>query len=471
MSISVIGKLLKDFPFEPTSGQTELFTLLENFLLDKEPKRSVFMLKGYAGTGKTTTISTLVNNLISFGYKSVLLAPTGRAAKVMSNYSKRRAYTIHKKIYHATSDAYSGKLVFERQRNLHKTTIFIIDEASMIGNESEFGSKSLLHDLLEYVFEEPSNKLILVGDAAQLPPVGLNYSPALDGKYLKENFNLSIVEIELTEVTRQQAESGILFNATKLRKVLTSEKELISFKTKGFKDVYKMTGEKLEDGLLYAYKKYGYENTIILSRSNKTAVQYNEYIRRQIKFTENEIDAGDLLMIVKNNYNVLDEDSPAGFLANGDFVEVLKIIRFEEMHGFRFADVKLRLTDYEEQAPFEAKIFLDTLHSSTPALSREEDNRLYESVVKDYFDIKSKKERNEKIRKDKFLGALQVKFAYALTCHKSQGGQWQAVFVDQGYITEENINTEFVRWLYTACTRASEELFLMNFNERFFEGV
>ncbi|MBC8112292.1 MAG: AAA family ATPase, partial [Verrucomicrobia bacterium] len=317
--------LLKRFPFEPTPGQAELFTQLEYFLLDKERYRPVFLLRGYAGTGKTTVISTLVNSLRSFGYKHQLMAPTGRAAKVMSNYSKRKAYTIHKKIYFQKADAYSGNLVFERQKNYHQQTIFIVDEASMIANEKDFvGSKGLLQDLIEFVFENDDNKLILVGDAAQLPPVGLNESPALDAAYLKQNFDVSVLEIELTEVTRQQAASGILFNATQLRKSLVEDKPKIGLTTKGFQDIFKMTGEKLEDGLRYAYRKHGKENTIILCRSNKTAVQYNEFIRRQINFSESELDAGDYLMIVRNNYTILEEDAPAGFLANGDFVEVLK---------------------------------------------------------------------------------------------------------------------------------------------------
>jgi exodeoxyribonuclease-5 len=462
--------LTKSFPFEPTSGQAELFELLDYFLMDKERYRPVFLMKGYAGTGKTTIISTLVNNLRHFGYKSVLLAPTGRAAKVMSNYSKRKAYTIHKKIYYQKADPYTGNLVFERQKNYHQDTLFIVDEASMIADEVDFvGNKGLLKDLIEYVFEQPNNRLMLVGDSAQLPPVGHPDSPALDAEYLKRNFDVTVLEKELTEVTRQQAQSGILLNATNLRNQLEAEKLNIRFQTKSFKDIFKMTGEKLEDGLRYAYEKYGREGTIVLCRSNKAAVSYNDFIRLKINFSENELDASDYLMIVRNNYNTLAEDAPAGFLANGDFVEILKIIRFEEMYGFRFADVRLRLVDYEEQPPFEAKIFLDTLHTADTSLGKEDYKKLYDAVSQEYYYIPGKKERAEAVRNDRYLNALQVKFAYALTCHKSQGGQWNAVFVDQGYITEENLNTEFLRWLYTACTRATNELFLMNFHERFFQ--
>jgi ATP-dependent exoDNAse (exonuclease V) alpha subunit len=281
---------------------------------------------------------------------------------------------------------------------------------------------------------------------------------------------MSVFEEELTEVMRQDEQSGILFNATELRDQLKEEKPHITIVSKSYRDTFRMTGEKLEEGLRYAFDKFGQENTIILTRSNKSAVQYNEYIRRSINFSEEELDAGDRLMVVRNNYSVLDEDSPAGFIANGDFVELLKIKKTQEIHGFRFADVVLRLTDYEKQPEFEAKIMLDTLHSASPSLSSEDNRKLYDSVLEDYFYIKSKKERSEALRKDPYLNALQVKFSYALTCHKAQGGQWSAVFIDQGYLPEEQVNNEFIRWLYTAITRATDEVFLMNFHTHFFKG-
>lgn len=469
MTLTPAKLLTKKFPFSPTQGQVALFDLLEYFILEEEKYRQVFLLKGYAGTGKTTVISTLVEIVKKFGYKYVLLAPTGRAAKVMSNYSKKKANTIHKKIYWQTADAYSGGLVFERQKNYHTKTIFIVDEASMISDEADFiGSNGLLSDLIDYVFEDESNKLMLVGDAAQLPPVGRAISPALDAAYLKDAFDVSVLEKELVDVMRQDEQSGILANATLLRNALLTDSNEIKLNTKAFSDIYRMTGDKLEDGLRYAYEKYGTENTIIICRSNKAATQYNQYIRRTIHFTENEIDVGDFLMVVRNNYLILDEDAPAGFLANGDFVEIMKVINYEERHGFRYANLELRLLDYPEQAVFEAKIILDTLHSASPSLSTEESKKLYESVLGDYMYIRSKKDRNEVVKRDPYLNALQVKFAYALTCHKSQGGQWSAVFVDQGYLTQETLNTDFLRWLYTAITRASNELFLMNFNSQFF---
>jgi exodeoxyribonuclease-5 len=469
MSTSPVSSFIRKFPFKPTLGQAELFFRLESFLLDDDLLRPTFLLKGYAGTGKTTIVCTLVDVIRQFGYKYVLLAPTGRAAKVMSSYARKKAFTIHKKIYWQKADPYSGGFLFERQKNFHTKTLFIVDEASMISDEADFmGAQGLLADLVDYVFEDSSNRLILVGDGAQLPPVGRTGSPALNAEYLRHSFDLSVFEHELTEVMRQEEQSGILTNATTLRNVLLHDTGSVQLQTKGFRDIFRMTGERLEDGLRYAYDKHGKENTIVVCRSNKAATQYNQYIRRQIHGTENEIDAGDYLMIVRNNYNTLDEDAVAGFLANGDFVEITKVIRFEEMHGFRFATVQLRLLDYPEQHEFEAKIILDTLHSFTPNLSGEEGRKLYEKVLADYQDIRNKKERNEAVRRDAYLNALQVKFAYALTCHKSQGGQWEAVFVDQGYLTEENVNTEFLRWLYTAMTRATQELFLMNFNPQFF---
>lgn len=465
--------MIKKFPFSPTEGQAEFFFLLDDFLFDDERYRPTFLLRGYAGTGKTTLISTLVNVIGGVKYKVVLMAPTGRAAKVMSTYSQKKSYTIHKKIYRQVADAYTGGLVFQRQKNYHTKTLFVVDESSMIGDDAEFGTNGLLADLIDYVFESDTNKLLLVGDAAQLPPVGQIVSSALNSQLLREKFGMTVFEKELTEVMRQGEQSGILLNATELRKNIDPNAEpgsvQIHLTTRGFKDIYKMTGEKLEDGLRYAYDKHGVENTIVVCRSNKMATQYNRYIRQAIRFNENEIEASDLLMIVRNNYFFLGEEAPAGFLANGDFVEIVKILRSEEeAYGFRFATLMLRLLDYPDQPEFSAKIFLDTLHSDSPALDREQNRTLYEAVLKDYMHIRSKRERNEAVRRDPYLNALQVKFAYALTCHKSQGGQWNAVFVDQGYLTQELINIDFVRWLYTAITRATDELFLVNFHPQFF---
>jgi len=466
--------LHQKFPFEPTPSQRILFQKLGDFIQNKDEWAALtFILKGYAGTGKTTVISTLIKILSQFGYRSQLIAPTGRAAKVMANYAKKKASTIHKKIYRQVSNAHTGNLSFQRMNNYATNTIYIVDESSMISDEAEFGTNSLLTDLIEYVFTNPENghngnKIIFVGDTAQLPPVGTTLSPALSKDYIKSNFHMDVEEHELTDVMRQELHSGILYNATQLRELLTTQSTCIQFNTKSFKDFYKMTSEKMEDGMNYAYRKFGKENSIVLTRSNKNAMLYNKYIRQHILYQEDEISTGDLLMIVRNNYFWLDEDSPAGFLANGDFVEILKIKKEEEMHGFRFLNVALRLLDYDEHPEVEAKILLDTLYSPESSLGKEQSKKLYDAVCEDYSHISKKKDRNEAIRKDPYLNALQVKFAYALTCHKSQGGQWSAVFVDQGYLKDEQIDTEFIRWVYTAITRSTRELFLVNFKEEFY---
>ena len=338
----------------------------------------------------------------------------------------------------------------------------------MLSDKNDFGKKGLLSDLIDYVFEKEGNRLMFIGDVAQLPPVGSPESPALELSYLKSTFKLDAGMIELTEVMRQAESSGILYNATNLRMELHKEDFQVKFQTGKFKDIFRMTGERLEDGLRYAYDKYGVENTAIVCRSNKNAVQYNEYIRRAIQYREDELEVGDFLMIVRNNYHFLPENAPGGFLANGDFVQVLKIVRFEEYYDLRFATLELQLVDYPDLEPFEAKVILDTLHTPEASLGNEAYQNLYRQVMEDYMDIDSKTERMKSIKKDPFLNALQVKFAYALTCHKSQGGQWDAVFVDQGYLSEEMVDHDYLRWLYTAITRASKELFLVNFHQRFY---
>lgn len=456
------------FPFEPTPGQTQFFSSLDPFFDLKDEDRPILLLKGYAGTGKTTIVSALVKFLPLFNYKYVLMAPTGRAAKVMSNYSKRLALTIHKKIYRQKSEVGSGEPNFSLQKNYHEKTLFIIDEASMLSDEKGFGNSSLLDDIINYVFQNEGNKILFIGDDAQLPPVGKLNSAGLDAQYLKSNYGAEVIETVLTEVMRQAKDSGILFNATVLRSELSKKDFKIHFNTNAYKDIFRMTGERLEDGLRYAYDKYGIENTAIICRSNKMAVQYNEYIRRQIHFMEGELEAGDLLMIVKNNYVYQTEDTPGGFLANGDFMEVVKVINFEELYGLRFADLEIRLTDYENHPNLQVKVILDTLHSNGPSLNSDEYRELYRQVAEDYMDLDSKAEMKAAIKKDPYLNALQIKFAYALTCHKSQGGQWNAVFVDQGYLTDEMVNKEYIRWLYTAITRSTNELYLVNFHSKFF---
>jgi len=441
--------------------------MLDLFLSEKDHGPEVLLLKGYAGTGKTTLVSQLVNVLPLFNRKYSLLAPTGRAAKVMGGYAKRSAYTIHKIIYKQMAEPGSQALRFSRQKNYSRNTIFIVDEASMLSDESEFGQKGLLTDLIEYVFEKEDNRLILVGDIAQLPPVGQSLSPAMSREYLESQFHLGVKETELTEVLRQAEASGILENATSLRELIGGKEFFPLFKTKPYKDVFRMTSEKLEDGLRYAYHKFGQENTIIICRSNKSAVMYNQYIRRQIHFMEDEINAGDVLLVARNNYFYFPEDAPGAFLANGDFVEITKIISYHEAYGFRFADLELKLVDYDA-GKFEARVILDSLHTPTPAMNADDNRKLYTEVLKDYEDLANKKEKAEALKNDPFLNALQVKFAYALTCHKAQGGQWKAVFIDQGFVKDDMINQDFVRWMYTALTRATEEAFLVNFDNKFF---
>lgn len=446
----------------------QFFSMLDDMVGKIGDENDTLIVRGYAGTGKTTVISSLVRVLPLFNLRYTLLAPTGRAAKVISAYSGRKAFTIHKIIYRQVADPKTGELKFVKQKNYFQKTVFIIDEASMISNDAGFFNQGLLSDLVDYVFEHKSNKLILIGDNAQLPPVGSSQSPGLDLSYLKANFGLDASEIELSEVVRQEQESGILINATQLRESVFNEKKKVFIDTNSFKDIFRMTHQKLEEGVRYAYDKFGMEETAIICRSNWQAVQYNEYIRRNILFKEDEIEAGDVIMIVRNNYFVLEPDSAAGFIANGEFAEVRKIVSFEEEYGFRFADIELQLIDYPDMEPFQAKVFLDTLHSNTPSLSKEENNKLYHQVKESYMDIKSRKKFKEAIQNDEYLNALQIKFAYALTCHKSQGGQWKTVFIDEGNRKDTDVDVEHVRWLYTAVTRAEKEVYLINFDQQYF---
>ena len=472
--------LLKHFLHQPTFGQVELIDKISSFLLNQKTD-TIFILKGYAGTGKTTIISALVKTLPELKLKSVLLAPTGRAAKVLGNYSDKQAFTIHKKIYHKRANE-DGVVNFVLAANLHTNTIFIVDEASMISNagglgySKAFGNTSLLNDLINYVSQGTNCKLIFVGDTAQLPSVGLAISPALDEIYLQKNYNYKIEKTELTDVVRQKQLSGILENATDLRELLNQQNQTPKSKIRNpkfilnsFKDIVRINGSELEDALNEAYSRNGAEETMVICRSNSRANQYNQQIRARIRWQENEISAGDLMMVVKNNYFWLPEESKAGFIANGDIVEILKVLETKEIYGFRFADVNIRFVDYPDEPVLETKILLDTIMSEAPSLTQPENKRLYEAVLQDYLHIENKNSRFQKIRTDPFLNALQVKFAYAVTCHKAQGGQWNSVFVEQGYLTDEMLNTEYLRWLYTAVTRAKEKLYLVNFNKDFFE--
>lgn len=462
-------ELLKNFPFKPTTKQRDLLGLLSSFVFDKE-KDSLFLLKGYAGTGKTTTIGAFVNSLWTAGKKSVLLAPTGRAAKVIAVYSKKPAFTIHKKIYFPKKQS-NGSVAFVLQPNKHRNTIFIVDEASMIPDGKQhqqlFDSSSLLEDLISYVYSGINCKLIFMGDTAQLPPVKLNVSPALEKDTLAYQFNKTVTEIELDEVMRQHENSGILANATFLRLLLKNEPNNFSFDL-NYPDIKRLEdGYDIEDAIVSAYDNFGVEDTAFIVRSNKRANQYNQQIRYNIRGQENEISSGDYIMIVKNNYYWLPESSKAGFIANGDICEVLKIFSIKELYGFKFAEVEIRMIDYPEMHPFETVLLLDTLTSESPSLTYEESNKLYQAVKEDYADEKSKYKQFLAIKKNKYFNALQVKFSYAMTCHKSQGGQWKTVFIEQPYLPD-GVSKEYFRWLYTAITRAQEKLFLISFKDDFF---
>ncbi len=460
--------LTRNFPFRPTYKQDIFFQMVAQFATSPN-NDEIFVLKGYAGTGKTTVISTLVNNLSAINRKYVLLAPTGRAAKVIANYSQKPAFTIHKKIYFPKKNS-GGGLSFTLQPNKHKNTIFIVDEASMISDVNQeskrYENGSLLDDLISYIYSGSNCKMILLGDTAQLPPVNLDISPALDTRNLALHYQKEIRHIELDEVMRQGEKSGILFNATELRELLSNELfDTFQFDLRHFNDVVRLVdGYDIQDAIQSAYGKYSIEDTAFIVRSNKRANAYNQQIRMKILDKESELSAGDYLMVVKNNYFWLKETDEAGFMANGDIIEVLQIFNFKELYGFKFANVKIRMVDYPNQQPFETVLLLDTLTSESPSLSYDDANRLYEEVMKDYELETSKFKKFQKVKENEYFNALQVKFSYAITCHKSQGGQWNTVFIEQPYLPD-GIDRDYIRWLYTAVTRAKEKLYLIGFKD------
>ena len=466
------SEILKNLGKTPTSGQVELSLKLAEFIADSD-QDAVFILRGYAGTGKTTMLSSLVKTFAVFKFRSVLLAPTGRAAKVLSGYSGHNAYTIHKSIYRQQSSS-DGMGRFVLNKNLFRDTFFIVDEASMVSNStgesSIFGSGRLLEDLIEYVYSGFNCRLILVGDTAQLPPVGLDVSPALARDEL-DSYDRIVYEHELTEVVRQDQNSGILFNATFIRNLITDGYDTPAYfplECEPFEDIRRIGGADLIEEISTCYNRYGMFETIVVTRSNKRANKFNEGIRSSILYKESAISVGDLVMIVKNNYFWLEANETIDFIANGDIAEIVTIYKHEELYGFRYANVSLKLIDYPD-IEFDCKILLDTLAIESAALTSEQNRQLFDAVSEDYQEIRNKKTRWEKIKANPYFNALQVKFAYAVTCHKAQGGQWKAVFVDQGYVTEEMLNLEFLRWLYTAFTRPTERLYLVNFSKEFFE--
>ena len=455
---------------EPTEGQRELFSKLGEFLSSSPDSFPILIVRGYAGTGKTTAISAFIKVLNEFRYKHILLAPTGRAAKVLSNYSGIQAKTIHKQIYRQKSLA-DKEAKFRLDFNKSRDTTYIVDEASLIsigtGIESTiFGSGDLLEDLISYIKQNSGNKLILMGDSAQLPPIGLEESPALDYDYVSQFSDTEIVT--LTDVVRQARESGILYNATRLRHIIESgEAEEPRFVCKGFDDFKKLQGGELIEELDGAISKYGLEEVVVLCRSNLRANKYNQGIRQMVLFMEEQLTRGDKLMIVKNCYQFLENIPQLDFIANGDVAELVHIGNYEERYGLHFAQATLKFPDYDD-VEVDAKIILDTLHSVSPALDKEQQWALFEGVYADYEHITARKKRMEAVREDKYYNALQIKYATAITGHKSQGGQWKCVFVDN-CLWRDDISMDDLKWLYTAITRGVEKVYLVNFKEKYFE--
>ena len=444
--------------------------MLSEWLVDPDFSK-IFILNGYAGTGKTTLIAGLVGALKYVGMRPILLAPTGRAAKVMARYSGEKALTIHKRIYRQkTSADYVSK--FTLDHNPERRAVFIVDEASMLSDNTPdgvvFGSGSVLEDLVQYVRSGRECRLVLVGDSAQLPPVGCDFSPALD-PHTMSRFG-EVVYGTMNEVVRQEAESGILFNATLVRCMLENGIVEIPHFEMDYPDIEALEGGEFLEKLQDCYDLYGRDETIVITRSNKRANRYNEGIRRNVLCAEEAIESGDMLMVVKNNYHFtsLVEDCPMSFMANGDIAQLKRLRRFEDFYGFHFANAVLSFPDYEG-LEMDCKILLDTITSESPSLTREEAMRLFYEVEKDYLDIKSKIKRYKEIRENPHFNAVQVKFSYAVTCHKAQGGQWRAVFVDRCLFGDEPMTRDMMRWLYTAMARATDKLYLVNFDERFYE--
>ncbi len=459
-----------NFPHKPTEDQLLALHTLTDFLLSGQAE-NILLMKGYAGTGKTSLVGALVKTLGELGQKTCLLAPTGRAAKVFSGYAGQKAYTIHKKIYRqrAFSNEPTG---FVPADNLHKDTLFIVDEASMITNEGldsfVFGTGRLLDDLIQYVYSGENCRLILMGDVAQLPPVGQTESPALNPEVLR-GYNLRVWEIALTQVVRQGKDSGILFNATRLRDALRNDTVEIfpKLRLRGFADFTKVSGDELIEEIGSAYSRDGLDETMIVSRSNKRATIYNNGIRNRILYREEELSSGDRLMVAKNNYYWTADREDMDFLANGEMIQVMRVRRVTEMYGFRFADITARFQDQDLE--IDLKILLNTLQTDSPALPRELNDKLFYTILEDYGDIPTKAGKMKKMKVDPYYNVVQVKYAYAITCHKAQGGQWMNVFLDIGYVTEEMLGEDFYRWLYTAFTRATHHLYLVNLPDEFVE--
>jgi exodeoxyribonuclease-5 len=456
-------QIKKNFPYTPTTEQNSTLETLSEFLFSRN-NESLFLLKGYAGTGKSSLVGALVKTMNDLQQKSVLLAPTGRAAKVFAAYAGQNAYTIHKKIYRQKvfSNEPSGFVLAD---NLHKHTLFIVDEASMISNDGldsfSFGSGRLLDDLIRYVYSGEGCRLVLMGDSAQLPPVLQKESPALEIRVLN-GYGLNISTITLTQVVRQAEMSGILMNATLLRNAIEKNEVNVfpQIRTLSFPDVRIVRGSELIEEIEQSYRKDGLEETIVISRSNKRSNIFNDGIRNRILWREEELSSGDLLMVAKNNYYWAKDVPGMDFIANGDTLLVKRIRKTQELYGFHFCDITAYFPDYDRE--LDIKVLLETLHADAPALPKELNDKLFYAVLEDYADITVKRERMKKMKEDPYYNVVQVKYAYAVTCHKAQGGQWKNVFLDLSYVPKEYLGLDFYRWLYTAFTRATERIYLVN---------
>jgi len=453
-------RILQSLALTPTPEQEHALDVFTMFMTDRR-EHVVMVLRGCAGTGKTTLAGAIVKAMTSLEQKLILLAPTGRAAKVFSLYAGHDAYTIHRRIYRQKS---AGDLSsFSLNDNLYRDTLFIVDEASMISNsvgtvQSEFGSGYLLDDLMQFVYNGMNCRLLLIGDKAQLPPVDAEESPALMAGVLR-GYGMKVYECDLNQVLRQSEDSGILWNATRIRNQYAAALPKIRFE--GFPDIQAVPGDELVETLASSYDRVGIDETMVVTRSNKRANIYNQGIRNMILDREEELCRGDLLMIVKNNYYWTETSKEISFIANGDRAVVQRVRRVQTLYGFRFAEVTMQLPDYNDYE-LTATVILDSLTTEAPALTRDQQQRLYEAVMEDYSYIIRKGERVKKLRQDPYYNALQVKFAYAVTCHKAQGGQWAHIYLDQGYMTDDMLSSDYIHWLYTAFTRATEKLFLVN---------
>ena len=455
-------RICQAFGMVPTSEQEHALDVFSLFMLDRID-HVVMILRGSAGTGKTSLAGAIVRALTALKQKMILLAPTGRAAKVFSLNAGHAAYTIHRRIYRQKT---AGDMsAFNLNDNLNRDTLFIIDEASMISNQGEgsvFGSGNLLDDLMQFVYNGNNCRMLLIGDKAQLPPVGEDESPALMAEMLR-SYGMKVYECDLNQVLRQNEASGILWNATMICQMVTHDEmtQLPKVRFKGFADIQMVPGDELIESLATSYGRAGMDETIVITRSNKRANIYNQGIRNTVLDREEELCRGDQLMIVKNNYYWTEDSKEISFLANGDIAVVQRVRNIHELYGFRFAEVTMQFPDYEYYE-LTATVILDTLTTEAPALTREQQEQLYQAVMADYEDITLKAERIKKLKSDRYYNALQVKFAYAVTCHKAQGGQWAHVYLDQGYMTDDMLTPDYIHWLYTAFTRATEKLFLVN---------